>query len=120
MVFESYKIHFFCHSYFDLSHDLMLKYVFTNIFFTAHTSLGCRKYLIGMLFDRKPDELLSGIRVAAHVIFKLREEDAMYDALFAPLSNYRESQQAYKTLSCIKTEPEEMVLAPLKPRSERL
>ena len=71
-----------------------------------------------MLFDRKPDELLSGIRVAAHVIFKLREEDAMYDALFAPLSNYRESQQAYKTLSCIKTEPEEMVLAPLKPRSD--
>ena len=63
-----------------------------------------------MLFDRKPDELLSGIRDAAHVIFKLREEDAMYDALFAPLSNYRESQQAYKTLSCIKTEP--------KPRSD--
>ena len=51
-------------------------------------------------------------------MFKLREEDVMYDALFAPLSNYRESQQAYKTSSCIKTEPEEMVLAPLKPRSD--
>ena len=49
---------------------------------------------------------------------KKREEDVMYDALFAPLSNYRESQQAYKTLSCIKTEPEEIVLAPLKPRSD--
>ena len=94
---------------------LMLKYVFTNIFFTVHTSLCCRKCLIGMLFDRKPDRLLSWICVAAHVIFKIRKEDAMYDALFAPLSNYRESQQAYKTLSCIKTEPEEMVLAPLKP-----
>ena len=92
---------------------LMLKYVFT-----AHTSLGCRKCLIGMLFHRKPDKLLSRIRVAAHVFFKIREEDVMYDALFAPLSNYRESQQAYKTLSCIKTEPEEMVLAPLKPRSD--
>ena len=32
-------------------------------------------------------------RVAAHVILKLRVEDAMNDALFAPLSNYRESQQ---------------------------
>ena len=60
-----------------------------------------------MLFDRKPDKLLSRIRVAAHAIFKIREEDVMYDALFAPLSNYRGSQQAYKTLSYIKTEPEE-------------
>ena len=72
-------------------------------FFTAHTSLGCRKCLIGMLFDRKRDKLLSRVRVAAHVIFKVSEEDVMNDALFAPLSNYREreSQQAYKTLSCV-------------------
>ena len=32
--------------------------------------------------------------VAAHVILKVREEDAMNDGLFVPLSNYRESQQA--------------------------
>ena len=62
----------------------MLKYAFTHIF-TAHASLGCRKCLIGMLFDRKPDKLLSRTlyrtRVAAHVILKVREEDAMNDAL---------------------------------------
>ena len=94
--------------------------MFSQTFFTAHTYLGFRKCLIGMLFDRKPDKLLTRIRVAAHVIFKIREEDVMYDALFAPLSNYRESQQAYKTLSCIKTQPEEMALAPLKPRSDEM
>ena len=58
--------------------------MFSLTFFTAHTSLGCRKCLIGMLSDRKPDKMLSQIRVAAHVIFKIREEDVMYDALFAP------------------------------------
>ena len=53
-----------------------------------------------MLFNRKPDKLLSRTLyrtcVAAHVILKVREEDAMNDVLFAPLSNYRErqSQQA--------------------------
>ena len=30
------------------------------------------------------------IRVAAHAILKVREEDAMNDVLFAPLSNYIE------------------------------
>ena len=63
-------------------------------FFTAHTSLGCRKCLIGMLFDHKPDTLLPRTlyrtRVAAHDILKVQEEDAMNDALFATLSNYRE------------------------------
>ena len=53
---------------------LMLKYAFTHISFTAQTSLGCRIYPIGMLFDRKPDKLLSRTLlrtcVAAHVIFK--------------------------------------------------
>ena len=47
-----------------------------------------------MLFDHKPDKLLPRTlyrtRVAAHVILKVREEDAMNDALFATLSNYRE------------------------------
>ena len=49
---------------------------------------------MGRLFDRKPDKLLPRtlcrIRVTAHVILKVREEDAMNDSLFAPLSNYRE------------------------------
>ena len=49
-----------------------------------------------MLFDPKPDKLLSRTlyrtRVAPHVIFKVREEDAMNDAPFSPLSNYRESK----------------------------
>ena len=53
-----------------------------------------------MLFDRKPDKLLSRTlyrtRVAAHVILKLREEDVMNDALFAPLSNYIYRERANK------------------------
>ena len=44
----------------------------------------------GVLFDRKPDKLLSltlyWTRFAARVILKVREEDSMNDALFAPLS----------------------------------
>ena len=72
--------------------SFMLNYAFTH-FFTANTSLGCRKCLIGILFDRKPDKLLSQTlyrtRVAAHAILKVREEDAM-NTLFASLSNYRE------------------------------
>ena len=89
MVFESYEILFF-RFVIRVSIYLMifiLKYPFTHIFFTAHTSLGCRKCLMGMLFDRKPDKLLSRTqywtRVAAHVIL-----NATNDALFAPLSNY--------------------------------
>ena len=79
-----------------------------------------------MIFDRKPDKLLSRTlyrtRVAAHVILKVREEDAMNDALFAPLSNYREITSkltgiADKTFLHIKAESEKVVLAPLKPRS---
>ena len=102
MVFKSYEIHFFsfCHSYLDLSHDFHAHICFHSNFFTAHTSLGCRKCLIGMQFDRKPDILLSRTlymtRVAASVILKVCEEDAINEALFVPLSNYREreSQQA--------------------------
>ena len=56
-----------------------------SLTFTAHTALGCREYLIGMLFNRKPDKLLYRTGGAAHVILKVREEDAMNDALFAPL-----------------------------------
>ena len=59
LVFESYEIIFF-RFVIRISISLMifmLKYAFTHIF-TAHTSLGCRKCLIGMLLDRKPDKLL--------------------------------------------------------------
>ena len=78
-----------------------------------------------MLFDRKPDKLQSRTRVAAHVILKVREEDAKNDALFAPLSNYRERASkltgiSNKTLSHIKDESEKVVLAPRKPRDEAL
>ena len=96
MVFKSYEIHFFsfCHSYLDLSHDFLAHICFHSHFFTAHTSLGCKNCLIGILFDGKRDKLLSltlyKTRVAAHVILKVCEEDAMNDVLFAPLSNYRE------------------------------
>ena len=98
-------------------------------FFTAHTSLGCRKSLIGMLFDRKRDKLLSQTLyrtcVAVHYILKVRVEDAMDDVLFAPLSNYREGASqltgiSNKTLWRIKAESEKVVLAHWKPRSDRM
>ena len=75
MVFESYNMKsiFFILSF--VSRSLMifkLKYASTHIFFTAHTSLGSRKCLIRMQFNRKPDKLLSRslfkICVAANVI----------------------------------------------------
>ena len=74
-----------------------------------------------MLFDRKPDKLLSQTlyrtRVASHVILKIREEDTTNDVLFAPLSNYRERASkltgiSSKTLARIKAESEKVVLAP--------
>ena len=83
----------FCHSYLDLSHDFHAQLCFHSYFiFTAHTSLGCRlKCLIGRLFYHKPDRLLSGtlyrFLVAAHVILKVSEEDAVNDVLFATLLN---------------------------------
>ena len=80
-----------------------------------------------MLFDCKPDKLLLRTlyrtRVAAHVILKVREEDAMNDALFASLSNYIERANmltgiSKKTLSRIKAELEKVGLVPRKPRSD--
>ena len=69
-----------------------------------------------MLFDRKPDKLLSRTlyrtRVAAHVILKLREEDVMNNALFAPLSNYIYRERANKLTG--------IYCAPPKPRSDRM
>ena len=97
MVFESYEIHLFfsfCHLYLEIFHDFLAQICFHSHLFTAHTSLGCSKCLIGMLFDGKPDKLLSltlyKTRVAAHVILKVRE-DAMNDA---PLSIYIERATA--------------------------
>ena len=79
-----------------------------------------------MLFDRKLDKLLSRtlyrIRVAVHVILKVRKKDAMNDALFAPLHTCikleRETGISNKTLSRIKAESEKVVLAPRKPQSD--
>ena len=79
MVFESYEIFFFsfCHSYLDLSHDFHAQICFHSHFFTAHTFLGCRKCLIGILYEPKPDKLLSRTlyrtRVSAHAILICHE-----------------------------------------------
>ena len=90
MVFESYEIHFvFVLSFVSRS---LSRFLCSNMlsltFFNAHTSLGCRKCLIGMLFDRKLDKLLSRTlyrtSVAAHTILIVRK-DVMNDAIFAPL-----------------------------------
>ena len=117
---------FFCFvTHISISYDCHAQLCFYSHFiFTAHTSLGCRNAnLIGSLFDRKPDKLLPRtlyrIRVTAHVILKVRE-DAMNYALFAPLSNYRERDSkltgiSSKTISRIKAESENAVLAPWKP-----
>ena len=83
-----------------------------------NTSLGCRKCLIGILFDRKPDKLLSRTlywtHVAAHAILKVREEDAM-NALFIYRERERERERdskltgiPIKTLSRIKAELEKV------------
>ena len=102
----------FCYSYFDLSHDFHAQYCFhSHLIFTAHTSLGCRN-----VFDRKPDTLLSWtlyrIRVTAHVILKVREEDVMNDSLLHHLSDYRERETdsklsgiSNKTISRIECSP---------------
>ena len=70
-----------------------------------------------MLFDRKPDKLLS--RTLYRIRVTAREEDTMNDALFAPLSNYRERATkltgiSNKTISRIKADAENAVLAPRK------
>ena len=120
MVFESYEINFF-RFVIRISISLMifmLKYAFTHIFFTAYTSLGCRKCLIEMLFDRKPNKLLSRTpyrtRVAAHVILKYAKKMPC-----APLSNYREIASKLTGISSrIKAESEKVFLAPRKPRND--
>ena len=53
--------------------------------------------------------------VSAHVILKVREEDAVIDVLYAPLSNYREGASkltgiSNKTILRIKADSENVVL----------
>ena len=113
MGLETYGIRFFsfCHSNFI---SLILGYAFTHILFSLHTLL-----LAVDMPDRQAFRSQAGkslpwtlyrIYVTAHVILKVREEDAMNDSLFAPLSNYREreSQQADRhieqTISCVKAD----------------
>ena len=81
-----------CHSYLDLSHDCHAQLCFhTHAIFTAHTSLGCRNVAGFSIASQKTvSRTLYRIRVTAHVILKVREEDVVKDVLFAPLSNYRE------------------------------
>ena len=124
MVFESYGILFFVSISLRIS---MLNYAFTHILFPlCILLLDVEMYHIGRLFDRKPDKLLSRtlytcrIRVTAHVIFKVCEEDAVNYVLFAPLSNYREGANKLtdipnKMISHIKADSENAVLAPRKP-----
>ena len=61
----------------------------------------------------------------AHVILKVCEENAVNDVLFAPLSNYREGASklrgiSNKTISRIKADSENAVLAPLKPWRDKM
>ena len=41
----------FCHSYFDICYDFHAHMCFHSHFFSAHTSLGCRKCLMGMFLN---------------------------------------------------------------------
>ena len=72
---------------------VMLKYAFTHMF-SLRILLLAVEMSDRRLFDRKPDKLLLWtlyrIHVAAHVVLKVREEDAMNGALFVHLSKYRE------------------------------
>ena len=55
MALESYEIHFFSFVI-RISISLMIfLLIYALYFIAAHTSLGCRKCLIGMLFDCKPE-----------------------------------------------------------------
>ena len=98
-MFESYGILFFrIVNHISISLMIfMLSSTFTHILFSLRILLLAVEYLIGRLFDRKPDKLLARtlyrIHVTAHAILKVREEDAMNDALFAPLSNSRGRQR---------------------------
>ena len=96
MVLESHEIHFFFRFVIRISISLvisMLNCAFTHMFFTAHTSLGCRKCLMGMLCDHMLSRTPYRTCVAVHVILKVREEDAI---LMHYLCHYQiiESQQA--------------------------
>ena len=116
---------FFCHSYLDLSHDFH-----AQLCFRSHFSFTLRIHLLAVemsdrqVFRSKASQIAvtdpNRTRVTAHVILKVREEDAVNDVLFAPLTNYREGASkptgiSNKTISGIKADSENAVLAPRKP-----
>ena len=117
MVFESFGfLFFFVLSLLSRSlHDFHAHLFFHSHFiFTAHTSLGCRMSEIASQTNccHRP--------YTAHVILKVREEDAVNDVLFASLSNYRERASrligiSNKTIWRIKADSENAVLVPPKP-----
>ena len=102
----------------------MLNYAFTRILFSLRIHL-----LAVDMSDRQAfrsqasqiavtDLIYCRIRVTANVILKVRE-DVVNDVLFAPLSNYREGASkptgiSNKTISGIKADSENAVLAPRK------
>ena len=65
----------FCHSYLDLPHDFHAQLCFHSHFFHCAYFSWLYKCLIGRLFDRKPDKLLSrtlyGIRVTVQYAKKM-------------------------------------------------
>ena len=70
----------------------MLKYAFTHIFSLRILFLAAEsKCGIERLFDHKPDKLLPQTLYRTQILccIKVCEEDALNDALFEPLSNYR-------------------------------
>ena len=69
MVFECYEIHFFL-VFFSSFMIIMLKYAFTHIIFTAHTSHSYKK-AIQSEARQIAARTLYRIRVAAHVILKV-------------------------------------------------
>ena len=64
----------------------MIKYTFTDMVFTAHTSLSFRKAIRSQAKKKLPLT-----RVSAHAILKVREEYAINGVLFAPKSNQMDS-----------------------------
>ena len=82
----------FCRSYLDFSHNIHARICFRSLF-----SL-CILLLAVKVFDCKPDKMLSltlyKTRVVANVILKIREMDAMNDALYLRLYQIIEREPA--------------------------
>ena len=102
----------------------MLNYAFARILFPLRIHLLAVEISDRQAFRSQASQIAvtdpNRIRVTAHVILKVREEDAVNDVLFAPLSNYREGASkptgiSNKTISGIKADSENAVLATRKP-----